>query len=48
MVSFAPQTTFPTGTGPSVAVAGDFNGDGKLDLATANLEQKRLGVAGEW
>ena len=34
--SAAPGSPFATGTGPYAVVAGDFNGDGKLDLATAN------------
>jgi hypothetical protein len=29
------MTTFPTGANPNV-VAGDFNRDGRTDLATAN------------
>jgi len=29
-------TAFPTGTGPITVAAGDFNGDGKLDLVIAN------------
>src|SRR3989442_12026330 len=34
-VSFATQT-FPSGPNPQVVAVGDFNGDGKLDLAVAN------------
>ncbi|MEG3960451.1 FG-GAP-like repeat-containing protein, partial [Microcoleus sp. herbarium2] len=34
--TFAPQVTFPTGTAPRSVSIGDFNGDGKPDLATAN------------
>src|SRR5262249_25010624 len=28
--------SFPVGTGPASVVSGDFNGDGRLDLATSN------------
>jgi hypothetical protein len=34
--AFAPQQTFATGPDPSAVVVGDFNGDGKADLATVN------------
>jgi hypothetical protein len=34
--TFAPQATFPTGTGPNSVSIGDINGDGKPDLAVAN------------
>jgi hypothetical protein len=34
--TFAPQVTFPTGIAPRSLSIGDFNGDGKPDLATAN------------
>src|SRR6202011_419033 len=32
----APGSPFPTGSDPTSIVAGDFNGDGKLDLVVAN------------
>ena len=35
-VSFAAATSFLAGTGPRFLTAGDFNGDGRLDLAVAN------------
>jgi hypothetical protein len=35
--TFSPGTGFGTGNGPFAAVVGDFNGDGKPDLATPNL-----------
>ncbi len=35
-VSFAPQQTFATGNEPQAVAVGDFNGDGKPDLAVAN------------
>ncbi|MBS1121769.1 MAG: repeat protein [Deltaproteobacteria bacterium] len=34
--SFAAKVDFPTGTAPTSVALGDFNGDGKLDLAVAN------------
>jgi FG-GAP-like repeat len=33
---FLPPTTYAVGSGPSSIVAGDFNGDGKPDLAVTN------------
>jgi hypothetical protein len=35
--SFTPPTNFTVGTGPISVTVGDFNGDGKSDLATANV-----------
>ncbi|HMK23386.1 MAG TPA: FG-GAP-like repeat-containing protein [Terriglobales bacterium] len=35
-VSFLGPTNYPAGTGPAAVAAGDFNADGKVDLAVAN------------
>ena len=35
--SFGPQGTFATGANPTSVAAGDFNGDGKMDLVVGNL-----------
>jgi Ca2+-binding RTX toxin-like protein len=34
--SFSPPVSYPAGVYPQAVVAADFNGDGRLDLATAN------------
>jgi hypothetical protein len=36
-VTFAPKTTFAVGGSPRYVAVGDFNGDGRPDLATANV-----------
>src|ERR1039457_4590669 len=40
----APGSPFPTGIWPSAVAVGDFNGDGKLDLAIANTNSNNLTV----
>jgi uncharacterized repeat protein (TIGR01451 family) len=35
-VTFGPPTDYPVGTSPAAVAVGDFNGDGKPDLAVAN------------
>ena len=35
--TFGPPTDYPTGLGPFSVALGDVNGDGRLDLATANF-----------
>src|SRR6202162_295764 len=35
-VTFGPATNYPVGTGPAAVAVGDFNGDGKPDVAVAN------------
>jgi hypothetical protein len=42
--SFAPQQTFATGSEPVSVVVGDFNGDGKPDLAVANANSSTVSV----
>ena len=42
--SFAAKTDFGTGIFPTSVAAGDFNGDGKLDLATANRDSDTVSV----
>src|SRR3977135_1313853 len=39
-----PTSAFATGTGHSSVIAADFNGDTKLDLATANTSSNNLSV----
>jgi uncharacterized protein (TIGR03437 family) len=36
--TFAPAVNYPVGLSPATIVAADFNGDGKLDLATLDAE----------
>ncbi len=43
-VDFAPPASYPVGTSPSVIVVGDFNGDGKPDLAVASLGSNNVSV----
>src|SRR5207245_10549452 len=38
------QSTFPTGVAPYAIVAGDFNGDGKLDLAVADFTDNTISI----
>ena len=42
--TFAPQATFPTGNNPNSVSIGDFNGDGKPDLATANYSSSTASI----
>ncbi len=43
-LSFAAATSFSTGTWPRFVVTGDVNGDGKLDLLTANTASDSVTV----
>jgi hypothetical protein len=36
LLSFSPAVSYPVGANPQAVVTGDFNGDGRLDLAVAN------------
>jgi hypothetical protein len=42
--TFQPARTFPDGDSPNFMVAGDFNGDGKADLAVANSPDNQVGI----
>ena len=42
--SFAPQQTFAAGRHPTDVAVGDFNGDGKPDLAVANIGSGNVSV----
>ena len=42
--TFQPQVTYAVGYYPEGIVAGDFNGDGHLDLAVANLDSNDVSV----
>jgi len=42
--TFGPHTEFPVGTLPSALTTGDFNGDGKLDLAVVNSADNTVSV----
>ncbi len=41
---FAAPKSYPVGTGPALIVTGDFNGDGKLDLAVANTGSNDVSI----
>ena len=43
-VSFAAQVDYAVGSAPDSVAAGDFNGDGKLDLAVANSESNTVSL----
>src|SRR5215510_9943911 len=43
-VSFGAKTDFGTGDTPSSVAVGDFNGDGTLDLAVANLYSDTVSI----
>lgn len=43
-VDFAPQKTYPVGTSPAAVVVGDFNGDGKPDIAVLNSGSRNVSI----
>jgi hypothetical protein len=42
--SFAPKVDYPAGTKSAGLISGDFNGDGKLDLAVTNFGSSSISV----
>ena len=40
VLSFSPAVSYAVGTNPQAVVTADFNSDGRLDLAVANVEQQ--------
>jgi len=45
-ITFQPPVTYPVGTAPKAVAVGDFNGDGKPDLAVANAGNPATGDDG--
>jgi large repetitive protein len=43
-LTFTPQVTFPTGSVPISVSIGDFNGDGKPDLAVSNYNSNNVSI----
>lgn len=43
-IAFAPAQNFPTDSGPVAIAAGDLDGDGRPDIATANLNAHNLSL----
>ncbi len=44
LLSFSPAVSYPVGTNPQAVVTADFNHDGRLDLAVANVESNSVSV----
>ncbi|HBI41831.1 MAG TPA: hypothetical protein DDY78_03115 [Planctomycetales bacterium] len=44
LLSFSPAVIYPVGASPQAVVTGDFNGDGRLDLAVANLSSNTVSI----
>src|SRR2546427_6625071 len=43
-VDFSSPKSYPVGTSPAAVAVGDFNGDGKLDIAVANSGSGNVGI----
>jgi len=43
-IDFAAATSYPVGTSPQAIVVGDFNGDGKPDIAVANAASSNVSI----
>ena len=46
--NFSAPTNFAAGDNPLSVAVGDFNGDGKQDLAVANQLRQRVDLVGRW
>ena len=47
--TFQTQKTYAVGDGPTSVAVGDFNGDGKADLAVANYSERQcIGPPWQW
>jgi hypothetical protein len=44
LLSFSPAVNYPVGLSPQAVVTGDFNGDGRLDLAVANQSSSTVSI----
>src|SRR5436309_1390858 len=44
LLSFSPAVSYPVGVSPQAVVTGDFNGDGRLDLAVANESSNTVSI----
>ena len=44
LLSFSPAVSYPVGVNPQAVVTGDFNGDGRLDLAVANSASNSVSI----
>ena len=44
LLSFSPAVNYPVGASPAAVVTGDFNGDGRPDLAVANASSNTVSI----